>query len=57
MACAAIAHRKPHFAPLCSVAAAKPARVWLLINLGWADPAGNYPRNPRLAFEVAARIE
>ena len=27
-----------------------------LINLGVADPAGVYPRAPRLAFEVAAQI-
>lgn len=27
-----------------------------LINLGYGDPAGNYPRGPRLPFEAAARI-
>ncbi|KGP01907.1 malonic semialdehyde reductase [Alcaligenes sp. A-TC2] len=27
-----------------------------LINLGYPDPAGNYPRGPRLSFEDAARI-
>jgi 3-hydroxypropanoate dehydrogenase len=28
----------------------------LLVNLGYGDPAGNYPRNPRLTFDGAARI-
>ena len=32
-------------------------RANFLVNLGWADPSGNYPRGPRLAFDVAARIE
>jgi len=27
-----------------------------LINLGYGDPAGNYPRGPRLAFEEVTRI-
>lgn len=27
-----------------------------LVNLGYGDPAGNYPRGPRLPFETAARI-
>lgn len=27
-----------------------------LINLGYGDPAGNYPRGPRLDFEVACQI-
>ena len=27
-----------------------------LVNLGYGDPSGNYPRAPRLAFEVAAQI-
>lgn len=27
-----------------------------LVNLGYGDPAGNYPRGPRLLFEAAARI-
>lgn len=27
-----------------------------LINLGYADPKGHYPRGPRLAFDQAARI-
>jgi 3-hydroxypropanoate dehydrogenase len=27
-----------------------------LINLGYADPAGTYPRGPRLAFEEAVQI-
>jgi 3-hydroxypropanoate dehydrogenase len=28
-----------------------------LVNLGYGDPAGLYPRNPRLDFEEACRIE
>lgn len=28
-----------------------------LVNLGYGDPAGNWPRGPRLAFEQLARIE
>lgn len=28
-----------------------------LVNLGIGDPAGDYPRQARLAFEVAARID
>lgn len=28
-----------------------------LVNLGYADPAGTFPRLPRLAFDEAARIE
>jgi 3-hydroxypropanoate dehydrogenase len=31
-------------------------RANFLINLGYGDPAGNYPRNPRLSFEEVARI-
>ncbi|KDC43621.1 nitroreductase family protein [Bordetella bronchiseptica M435/02/3] len=27
-----------------------------LVNLGYGDPAGNYPRGPRLAFDTAAQI-
>jgi len=27
-----------------------------LINLGYGDPSGNYPRGPRLAFDEAAQI-
>lgn len=27
-----------------------------LVNLGYGDPAGNYPRGPRLDFETAARL-
>jgi 3-hydroxypropanoate dehydrogenase len=27
-----------------------------LVNLGYGDPSANYPRAPRLAFEVAAQI-
>lgn len=27
-----------------------------LINIGYGDPAGNYPRGPRLAFDDVARI-
>ena len=27
-----------------------------LINMGYGDPSGNYPRGPRLAFEEAARL-
>jgi nitroreductase len=27
-----------------------------LINLGYGDPAGNYPRGPRLGFETACQI-
>ena len=27
-----------------------------LINLGYGDPAGNYPRGPRLPFEVVAQV-
>ncbi|MEX8494911.1 malonic semialdehyde reductase [Sphaerotilus sp.] len=29
---------------------------FLLVNLGYADPAGNRPRGPRLEFEQVARI-
>jgi 3-hydroxypropanoate dehydrogenase len=28
----------------------------LLVNLGYADPAGNRPRGPRLDFDTAVRI-
>jgi len=28
-----------------------------LVNLGYADPAGLYPRNPRLDFDEACRID
>jgi 3-hydroxypropanoate dehydrogenase len=31
-------------------------RANFLINLGVADPAGIYPRGPRLAFDEAAQI-
>lgn len=27
-----------------------------LVNLGWGDPAGMYPRGPRLAFEDAVQL-
>ena len=27
-----------------------------LINLGYGDPSGNWPRGPRLPFETMARI-
>lgn len=27
-----------------------------LVNLGYGDPSGNYPRGPRLVFETAAKI-
>jgi len=27
-----------------------------LVNLGYGDPAGNYPRGPRLPFEVVAQV-
>jgi 3-hydroxypropanoate dehydrogenase len=27
-----------------------------LINLGYGDPSGNYPRGPRLDFDVACRV-
>jgi nitroreductase len=29
----------------------------LLVNLGYEDPAGHYPRGPRLPFDEVARIE
>ena len=32
-------------------------RSLLLVNLGHGDPAGVYPRNPRLSFDEACRIE
>ena len=28
-----------------------------LVNLGYGDPAGLFPRNPRLDFEEACRID
>jgi nitroreductase len=31
-------------------------RANFLINLGYADPAGNRPRGPRLTFEESARV-
>jgi 3-hydroxypropanoate dehydrogenase len=31
-------------------------RANFLINLGYGDPSGNYPRGPRLAFEQMAQI-
>ena len=34
-----------------------PWKSILLVNLGHGDPAKLHPRNPRLAFEQAARIE
>jgi len=27
------------------------------VNLGYGDPAGVFPRSPRLSFDEAARIE
>jgi nitroreductase len=27
-----------------------------LVNLGYGDPSGNYPRGPRLPFDAVARI-
>jgi 3-hydroxypropanoate dehydrogenase len=27
-----------------------------LVNLGYGDASGNYPRGPRLPFETAARL-
>jgi 3-hydroxypropanoate dehydrogenase len=37
--------------------AAEPWKSILLINLGYGDPAQLYPRNPRLEFSEACRIE
>jgi 3-hydroxypropanoate dehydrogenase len=37
-----------------------PGTAWrsnFLVNLGYADPAGLYPRNPRLDFDEACRID
>ena len=31
-------------------------RANFLINLGYGDEAGNYPRNPRLSFEQTTQI-
>ena len=31
-------------------------KVNFLVNLGWGDTSGNYPRGPRLAFEDVVRI-
>lgn len=31
-------------------------RVNFLVNLGYGDPAGNYPRGPRLPFDTVATI-
>jgi 3-hydroxypropanoate dehydrogenase len=31
-------------------------RANFLINLGYGDPAGNYPRGPRLGFDQIAQI-
>jgi 3-hydroxypropanoate dehydrogenase len=31
-------------------------RANFLINLGYGDPAGNYPRGPRLGFDQVAQI-
>jgi len=31
-------------------------RANFLVNLGYGDPAGNYPRGPRLDFETATRV-
>jgi 3-hydroxypropanoate dehydrogenase len=28
-----------------------------LVNLGYGDPAGLFPRSPRLSFDEAARLE
>lgn len=36
-----------------------PGSSWksnFLVNLGFGDPTGNYPRGPRLLFEAASRI-
>jgi 3-hydroxypropanoate dehydrogenase len=36
-----------------------PAGEWksnFLVNLGYGDPSGNYPRGPRLPFDTVARI-
>jgi 3-hydroxypropanoate dehydrogenase len=30
-------------------------RANFLINLGYGDPAGNYPRGPRLGFDQVAQ--
>lgn len=32
-------------------------RTLLLVNLGYGDPRGNFPRNPRLPFDEACRLE
>jgi 3-hydroxypropanoate dehydrogenase len=37
--------------------AGTPWRSILLVNLGYGDATGLHPRNPRLAFEEACRIE
>lgn len=37
--------------------AGTPWRSTVLINLGYGDPAKVYPRNPRLSFEEACRVE
>jgi 3-hydroxypropanoate dehydrogenase len=37
-----------------------PGTAWrsnFLVNLGYADPAGLYPRKPRLDFDEACRID
>jgi 3-hydroxypropanoate dehydrogenase len=34
-----------------------PWRSTLLVNLGYGDPAKLYPRNPRLGFDDACRVE
>jgi 3-hydroxypropanoate dehydrogenase len=31
-------------------------RSLMLVNLGYGDPSGNYPRGPRLPFETAVQI-
>ena len=40
-----------------AVFAGTPIRSNFLVNLGYGDPAGMFPRLPRLGFDEAARIE
>jgi 3-hydroxypropanoate dehydrogenase len=35
----------------------EPWKSFLLVNLGYGDPKSLFPRNPRLSFEEAGRIE
>ena len=37
--------------------AGTPVRSNFLVNLGWGDPARLHPRDPRLDFDEACRIE